>query len=484
MAVLLLAGIAFGHTKANAADDFTWEYDAAADKLTLTPAEGVTLKYYQLGKKDSASIKPDKLVAYDAAKGIVPSDNKIKLGNVANYYVVNAATAASGSSAKISASANVKLKAQTDKIKAVNIAYFAAIPSGTAATVTDVDLISVTAKTAGTVSAGAVEVKLSENGEYKLASELTTGDLYTLVTGTKVKILVRLAGVSGSTDVATRPSADKKVSIKAAKELKKVKVDFVKGTIAVKNGFDYFVSSTEVSDPETGAFAENVDLITVLPFNKNGTVTSPTAISFSKYLNGEFKLVAKPQSSDMGYYTKEKVKQLAITEYGYWYVRKSATAKGPATKFCKVGEIKAPDVAPVIDASKVSVSSKGAIKIDGFSTEVEFAILKNGQVNEADGKITIDLSLIKWTKFKNDKTKNTAKSTVNKEKNTYGANNYIAFRVGGVKNSKLPSNYVVFKINADGWTKLEAAAAESTENNSETGENNESNGGESGESNP
>jgi hypothetical protein len=456
MAVLLLAGIAFGHTKANAADDFTWAYDAAADKVTITPTGDATaFKFVSLGKKTSGKFKADKFVTYDANTGIVPTSYKVKTGNKANFYVTSLV---SGSS--IEASANVVLDAVTDSIKTVNIAYYAATPTDASVDVT-VDLFTVTAKTAGAVSAGAVEVKLSESGEYMSAADLTTGNLYELINGTKPKIWVRIAGTSGSTGVAKRPSKEKKVSVKTAKDLKSVKVDYVKGTIKIGNGYDYFVSAAEVQEPEVGAFGNEVTLKTILPFNKQGTV-SPTAITTDKYFDGTYKVVAKPSGEELGYYTSTKVKALGIDEYGYWYVRKSATGKAPASKFVKVGPIAAPVSAPAI-SGEISIASKGAITIANFSDGPEFAILTATEVDEATATIKVDLGTIKWAKFKNGKTKNNVGTKINKTKEKYDVNKYIAFRTPGVKGSTLPSDYVIFKIGADSWTKVEVAAADDAE---------------------
>lgn len=280
------------------------------------------------------------------------------------------------------------------------------------------------------------------------------------------KLFFRLNGSEEKTEGTTvtpakRCAKAKKVAIAVSPKLKAVKADFTKGgTIAIKNGFDYYVSAEK--DLKNIKLS---DWTTILPYNKQGTATA------AKVAGDTYVPFAKCVDAGTASFTTTKVKNVAIadickdlwdagTTKVYIYVRKSATAKKPASAFVVAGgkEITKPAAAPVITA-KNGVFASDAAKQDNFvvpaiknaagdtaGASYEFCIINKSDLakfNAADAK---------WTKLVAGKAfKMGAKSTytIDNAKTTAAldsSSTYILVRRAATKGSALASEYAVTEI--------------------------------------
>ncbi|MBR4341414.1 MAG: hypothetical protein IKP88_01665 [Lachnospiraceae bacterium] len=264
----------------------------------------------------------------------------------------------------------------------------------------------------------------------------------------KVKASAAVEAVEASEGVeavegknAVRGSKAAKITVKKAGELKAVKVDYVKGTIAIKNGFDYAVMT------EAGKTPTAEDWNTVLPFKKGGTATAD--IKTVDYVP------AKKVSTDTAaMFAKEKVSSKNISDLLgendtiYVYVRKSATTKAPASKACEVITIKKPAAAPAFTTQSIE-GTKGKKGWSYVLTAPE--ALTGGDYEYLIVKADADLTKIsgaKWSKLNAKGIKLGSKSKIDKS-TTYtlaaDGNYWILIRKAAVKkgdNAALASEYV------------------------------------------
>jgi hypothetical protein len=212
-------------------------------------------------------------------------------------------------------------------------------------------------------------------------------------------------------DKNVRASKDVVVKVKKQANAPKVKVDYAKETIAIKNGFDYAVKST------SGEVAVN-EWITILQ-NKKGAKSTVDTIATVDYVpakdpkaNAEmFTSVKKRKSTDIA----ELFKAAGNPDTIYIYVRKSATTKGPASAVTTI-VVSKPAAATAFGSAVEAEGEKGKKGYtytlsfpEAFADGYEYVIIKEGE--DYTG------TKVKWTKVKADKgvVVGKDKSSVNKK---------------------------------------------------------------------
>ncbi|MCR5330773.1 MAG: hypothetical protein K6E62_06255 [Lachnospiraceae bacterium] len=299
----------------------------------------------------------------------------------------------------------------------------------------------------------------------KKAPDLNLNKLYELVNGgSKTTLYFRIKGAEAEPETpavegesegspaknAYRATKAVKVSVDAAKEGKAVKVDVSKGTLALKNGYDFTITS---KNEEKNISIE--EAFTILPFNKGGkakeiivdeetherTEGDDTAIwpTYDYVPAGKVTENAKM-------FTNIKVKAFSVKEicdycdaiYAgtgdlYIWIRKSATAKKPAEKWTLMTIARVTD-GPTIKEDKNKFYSvqdvadtKGVIatpeisnaKTDKNSGAYEYLVVDAADIKQKEGEskyyADIDFTTAKWTTL-GDKG-----LTVGKSKSKYSA---------------------------------------------------------------
>ena len=329
------------------------------------------------------------------------------------------------------------------------------------------------------VSGAEVKLKSGENitaagtitlTEVKDNGKLTGEKLYGWTLEKKApKIQFRLTGASATdTEVAYRNTKAAKASVKKAAKAPKVKVDGVKGTIAIKNGYDYAVLTEEGATPEPS------DWITILPFNKeskNETYTIATS---------DFVPTKKFAETSAAYFTSKKIKSISIADLFtaakgtsenvpnsiYVFVRKSAADGKPASAASTAVKIDKATAAPALKSLKDAEgkyaeavkSDKGtAFTIPTISNDAtdkntasyEYLIIKAEDLGK------VDYAASKWGKLVAGKTltvdKTKSKYVVGTESKdaTLGTDCLILIRrAGDKKKGVLPSEVLVTKVTA------------------------------------
>lgn len=520
---LALVCVAFAFTtKVSAADIATGvkaEYDPISDTIEFTAETDQTLTIYVLKDATTAMTGKEKskasvvvsggaatLVLNDSKKGLKAAENK----PLYLYVAVSGAAITADAGLK----ANFKLAAtDVKKVDSVTLNYGKAVAENedtvlvvkatstaegaTSALVTDLSTVAVT------------DIKVDQNkkkivfyeavGTEYLGNSLYDAitDFYSTAKGEKyykhtlnVKILGtdKQVTVDGVAYDGRRSSKAKSVSLKNPAKAAKVKVDYLKGTIALKSGLD-FVVLTEATTPS----AIEAELWqTILPASDKGSTTSLYVQSINytyvKKLTDESTVAEKAS-----FYKGDKIKSLtlesiceaiwpnAVSNTAIIYVRKTATDKAPASKTNET-EIKVtkPLAAPVIattggaitatyDAKKKAFTlGKGNISGANTNGGYEYLVVTKAQYDSNN----IDFGSSKWSKFVPDKALKTALSstvvyktgTTTKEKiSTVNSNKelveniYILIRGAGVKeNAKskiagaLPTEYAVTKFHVEG----------------------------------
>lgn len=278
----------------------------------------------------------------------------------------------------------------------------------------------------------------------------TSGKLYDLISsGSKTNLFFRIKGHEAMEEIeakaeddpktrgfdesvgqpaknAWRASKAVKVGVAAAKTGKVLKIDVSKGTIALKNGYDFAMTNTDKTEPSI----ENA--ITILPYNKAGkatteirvdgeltTVVTDTIDTFSYFP------VAKVTENDTMFtsikvtcYSIEKLAEMCGEDYFgtgnlYLWVRKSATAKNPADQWTLITIPRVAD-APTVKTDKAGYYTaqdpedvKGVIacpevsnaKSDKTSGAYEYLIVDAADIKMVEGVlcVNIDMTTAKWT---------------------------------------------------------------------------------------
>jgi hypothetical protein len=319
--------------------------------------------------------------------------------------------------------------------------------------------------------------------EWKSASELTGAEVAADVAkvspkGSKISVTYFFK-IKGTAD--TRGSAEVKVKVGKQGKATVAKIDYKKGTLSVKNGFDYAIISG--SGAPTAA-----DWVTVKPQNKTSGSGEAT-IATSEFVPTDKKFITGSEI----YFAKDKVSGLDVYELlgdkdeATIYVRKSATTKAPATevskgvKVAKTAEIVVPNDKIAGTLGKDKSGKDVAIPAEAIKTGYEYVVVTAEDV--------ADISSLKWTEIKEKgielakaKTKISSTKTNKILKEGKPAEDvYVLIRKkGDAKTNALPSSYVWTKIYEEDATSTSGSGS-STSGGSTSGEST-SGGSTSGES--
>lgn len=508
----------------------TAEYDPATDSIIITGTSAVKVYYADVKKAAGASLKATSFKnvtlakaeavsstsgtetsgsgsgteesgsgavtnastddAYTATIALDSKANGFSVGEKKDFYLYY--TTVEPSAAKTAYTPNLVVKATATTTKlAVTLNYAAAYEGSTVCAIasakigakgaqTDVDLANVIYRVSDETG--------KKFGAWKPASEFTgaelAADIATVsVTKTKAKINYQFK-VKGSAKTASEDAkrASAAAKAKAAKQgnASKAKLDYAKGTLSIKNGFDYAVVTAQSGDSGVPTPTAS-DWITIKPYNTSGsgetTVAASSYTPVAKYAAGLEASFAKEQIKSL-----KAVDLLGDAEKVYIYVRKSATAKAPAGKASAEVEVSKPEAAPAFSTSVEVTPATGKKK-----AKIEIpAAFKDGTYEYLIVKADSDISSAKWTAIKNT-TKaialeiGKAKSKISKNETvtlTDDGTTYILIRKAAVKATKnapvgkLASEYV--------WTSI-VSETTSTSGSSTSGSST-SGGSTSGES--
>ena len=430
---LALCLTCFGYVKASAEEaetptvpaPVTATFDADKNELTAE-AEAVV---YVLKKEKGNVIKAGSTSYGTTSKKITVEDLGIKSTTKDVYlYICDKEFESDGKSIN----ANFIIKAQAAKKVVATINYAKA----DTADATDVlSIVATDAKKKEIEEPAAIWAE-EIDGAYAAAATFKGSVLKAMLDEDGGTIFVKMQGVSGASGTAQFASKALKVKIAKPANAPKVKIDYVKGTVAIKNGFDYCVLAAK-GTPDTWK--------TILPFNKLGKAEDSTIDT------ADFAPAAKPDTAEhKAMFTKEKIAAVEVDELLghnaeiYLYVRKSATAKKPASKYNDDDiKIVKRDDAPEFAEVKGETSDKKVTTFVSSLSDCEFLILAPGTDPE-----TADLSGAKWVKL-TDKgiiLKKTATKVSKSKSNTLKVDSVVLVRKAAVKGEKLASKYAVTTI--------------------------------------
>jgi len=279
------------------------------------------------------------------------------------------------------------------------------------------DIVKVTTKvgkTEKTLDVADISYRYSKDGTsfgdtWTNASSISGGTLATAVKDAaegKATFEFRTNAIAASGEsTAQRGSKLAKVTVKKAAKAPKIKVDYAKGIVAIKNGYDYAVKS-ESGAPTTSGSG---DWTTILPVKKGGAADNEE-IATNSYVPA-----AKVTTETKTSFTTKKISAISIedlfakvdsnAEKIYVYVRKSATAKAAPSDYAMV-ELKKPAAAPEFKEVKADGERKNATKPWTYALvasdtlsggDYEYLIVKKDDV--LSGENAIDLSAAKWSKL-------------------------------------------------------------------------------------
>lgn len=439
---LALCFVAFGAVKASA---FTATYDSDTDTVKVSGVSGAKLYYTDLKKSGKQKIKSVGEASVSGGVAVIVLDNKeegIKVAENKTIYLYLSETDPM-SAEKPEGTASITVKGSTVKKFAVTLNY-ACAASGEGTSGSGAPAFNATVDGKAVASPGTSVIFRSSTdgktfGDWKAGSELTGDELYKAVIGDDtITYQFKLKDAAGARD--SKPA---KVKVAKAAKAPKVKVDYLKGTVALKNGFDFHVSASSAAPTTLEGWK------TILPNNKLGTASKSGAIiETSKFVP----YAKATDAASKAMFTKEKYKDLPVedlfkdapaAEEIYLYVRKSATAKKPASAMNEE-LIKIKKEAGPIAFSAVSGETNEK-KVTTFtyssnSGDVEYLILKSAEIPDLKdakwAKLTSKGIVLKKSKTKVSKTQN----------NTLGDTSYVLIRIAGVKNESLPSAFTKTQI--------------------------------------
>ncbi len=485
---LALLCIAFASTtKAQAkeiVDGVTAVYNTSTDTIDITAPNGTVIDIYSLKNADDALTAKSKKAYSKTVSGtsisISLSDKKAGVKVAENKPVYLYISAVSGA-AIVDKTANFSL-APTDVKKITSVTFnYAKTYEGSTDTVLTVEYDNggdepVAADLALVVLADFVGKDKTASATYT-GTAFNGGVLYGLVSdkdntskkkAIKHKLNVQIIGKSAEVTVAgtkydgQRNSKVKSVSPKSVAKAPKAKVDYLKGTIALKSGFDYVVLPCE---PASGSSIEAGAWLTILPISESGTATKST---MSSTLYTPIKKLTDSSTADekaFFYNGDKKAKTLNLEEIcdDAWksndsvsgtaviYVRKTATDKAPASEATEAIVVTkpkdVPTITPVSGSAVLFATSddKGkfaSVKcISGANTgnSYEILVVKETTISK------IDWSKVKWTKF--DPTKGTKAKLSSKISYTDGT---AAETVNALNSEGRPETGVVILIRGAG----------------------------------
>jgi hypothetical protein len=335
----------------------------------------------------------------------------------------------------------------------------------------------------------------------KQVNDLSLGKLYELVNGgSKTTLYFRIKGKGPTSDDANTADVDEtanayratkpvKVAVGAAKAGKAVKIDVSKGTLALKNGYDFTMTAGEKDTPTLKNAQGSTVAWTILPFNKGGKATekdtegndvATAVIPTIGYIptgkvteNAEMFTTIKVKS----YLIDDVARKCGQNSFGsgnmYIWVRKSATIKNPADQWALITVAKI-TAAPIIANAKGAqyyaaqdpADTKGVVGTpaikngsgDKNSGDYEYLIVDAADIKQVEGETRyyadIDLTSAKWTKL-TDKglTVGKSKSKYAKEVGKKAAavilkdgSAVLVRRAGDKSSSTLASEYIITMI--------------------------------------
>ncbi|MCR5330767.1 MAG: hypothetical protein K6E62_06225 [Lachnospiraceae bacterium] len=197
----------------------------------------------------------------------------------------------------------------------------------------------------------------------KQVNDLNLDKLYSLVNGgSKTTLYFRIKGAAATAEEGTegqddykaaanayRATKPVKAAVDAAKAGKAVKVDVSKGTLALKNGYDFTMTAGEKDVPAFQNAQGEAIAWTILPFNKGGKAKATDAegneVDTAIIETVNYVPAAKVTENDE-MFTNIKVKAYSVDDIAlkcgqssvgsgkmYIWVRKSATTKKPAEQW-------------------------------------------------------------------------------------------------------------------------------------------------------
>lgn len=495
---LALVCVAFASTtKASAAvtiaTGVTAAYNPETDQIDITAPDKTNVKIYVLKNADAEIGEKDKPAATMTVSGtsisVVLNDKKkgLKAAENKDLYLYISAVSGEAVSAK---KANFKLAGtNVKKIDSVTFDYAKAYEGSELAVVTVKATGTASGATSAVVDAAKVAIADLKGSKKEFVANYTGAtlkgaQLFTifseeeLVKGklkaVKHTLSVKIKGsaenvtVDGKTYNGMRNSKAKAVSPKAPAKAPKVKVDFLKGTIALKPGFDFVVRTAEAT---TASAIEAEEWKTILPIDENGTGTQfvgstsytyvkkltdeSTAADKASFYNGDKKL----KTLDLSTLCREKWEDdHAVSGTAIIYVRKTATDKAPASKVSEAIKVTKPAAAIEITVSGSAITATydskkkaftlGTDKISGANANggYEYLVVTKAQYDAGN----IDFNSSKWGKFDPSKPLKTALKSNNVYKNKVNeslkesvstvdadkeivANIYVLIRGAGVK---------------------------------------------------
>lgn len=411
LALVLVAGTFAASAKADEASKVTATYDPATETIKLS---GATTYYYAVIKEDGTELPGKKFQKTTAAElkldktGLKVAENKeLKL-------VVLAEKPADD---KTAYNATITVAATPYKKMAVNVNYAAAADACAISSVVltpaekGAEAITVTGAEADANKALWARLQYSDDAgkTWKAVTELTGEALAKLTDpkGKGAKLSFKLLG-DGTATKEVRGTKVVAVSIKVQKTLKSVKVDYVKGTIAIKNGMDYVVVATPA---ENGDVAPTEGWITVLPYNKKGEAKTKdskdqeidqTEVAATEYVAVKFS--NKEDNNTAKSFTAVKIAAMDLetllgtnASVDIWVRTSAGVGKAQSTpvKVTVKAKADAPEIAAT-DGVYASSNEKGEIVVPALTaketgvTTFEYIII--------DGD-TVDLAASKWTKL-------------------------------------------------------------------------------------
>ncbi len=345
----------------------------------------------------------------------------------------------------------------------------------------------------------------------KQVNDLNLDKLYSLVNGgSKTTLYFRIKGASATAEQpaveanpsegieakeaveaknAYRATKPVKATVDAAKAGKAVKVDVSKGTLALKNGYDFTMTAGEKDLPAFKNQGGEAIAWTILPFNKGGKAKATVdgnEVDTAIIETVRYTPVAKV-TENTAMFTNIKVKAYSIDDIAikcgqssvgsgkmYIWVRKSATTKKPAEQWTLITLDRitaAPSIANAKGASyyvaQAADDTKGVIGTpeikngtgDKNSGAYEYLIVDAADIKAVEGETgkyyaDIDYTSAKWTTL-NDKG-----LTVGKSKSKYAAETgkkasdhvlkdgsvVLVRRAGDKSSNVLASQYIVTMV--------------------------------------
>ncbi len=478
------------------------EYDAASDSLKFVSPVELTVYWVDCKKSAGVQVKGDKVNVlplvknasnnnkYEASISLSDKEAGVKVAENKTAYIY--ASVRTPAEDKTKYTANYVIDATPYKKIAVTFAYAQAEKDSTVIGISTVTTTDNNKKTIvyagpydeetnkdhylayilgglqysadGTTWYDVVSIPRDVNGK-QVDDSFTCGKLYEYInSGSKTNLFFRIKGhgpVEAKEAEGTegeegyKPAEDAKNAYRASKPIKAgiavakagkaLKIDVSKGTIALKNGYDFAMTDSDKVEPKLLGDGGVASAFTILPFNKAGKATRLDTVGQEEVkvvtdycATVGYAPVAKV-TDDATMFTTVKVKNYSIEKIAricgknifgngnlYLWVRKSATAKKPADQWTLITIAQIAE-APTAKTDKAGyytaqdpADTKGVVaspevsnaKSDKTSGAYEYLIVDAADIKLVDGSkfvADIDFTSAKWTTL-NDKGVTVAKS--------------------------------------------------------------------------